>query len=95
MGARRKAGGDAESVKRAGEEFDGKSKKVSEDLLAFMEHHPLRGKIGAFEGGGYAPKGIYRPTVNSIMNQFNASDKTYFAVSDQAIERMVHWLCGE
>ncbi len=88
-------GEDAERVKRSAEEFDGKIKKVSDEILEFLEHHPLRGKIGAYEGGGYAPKGIYRPTVNSIMNQFNKSDRAFFGVSERAIEKMVRWLCGE
>jgi hypothetical protein len=93
--AMKKGGEDPDSVKRVAAEYDARIKKVSDDLLAFMEHHPLRGKVGVFEGGGYAPKGIYRPTVNSIMHQFNKSDRAYFAVSERAIERMVHWLCGE
>jgi hypothetical protein len=95
LDARKRAGEDAESLKRVAEEFDGKMKEVNDDLLVFMERHPLRGKIGAFEGGGYSPKGIYRPTVNSIMHQFNKSDRIFFAVSERAIERMVRWLCGE
>ncbi len=95
VGARKKAGDDSANVQRTAEGFDEKIKKVSEELLAFMEHHPLRGKIGAFEGGGYAAKGIYRPTVNSLMHQFNRSDRAFFAVSERAIEKMVHWLCGE
>lgn len=95
VGAGKKAGDDTSGVRRMAEEFDGKIKKVSDEVLTFMEHHPLRGKIGAFEGGGYAPKGIYRPTVNSIMHQFNKSDRVYFEVSEHAIAKMVQWLCGE
>jgi hypothetical protein len=60
-----------------------------------MEHHPLRGKVGVFQGGGYLPKGIYRPTVNSLMNQFNKSDRSFYPVNERAIERMVRWLSGE
>lgn len=95
VGAKKKRGEDAESVKRLAEEFDEKIKKVSDEIRTFLEHHPLRGKIGVFEGGGYSPKGIYRPTVNSIMNQFNKSDRVFFGVSERAIERMARWLCGE
>jgi IgA Peptidase M64/Peptidase M64 N-terminus len=91
----KKAGEDSANVKTVTEEFSKQMRKVNDDLLAFMEHHPMRGKIGAFEGGGYVSKGIYRPTVNSIMHQFNKSDRMFFAVSERAIERMVRWLCGE
>lgn len=93
--AMRKAGEAPESVKKVGEEYDRRIREATDAVVGFMEHHPLRGKVGAFEGGGYLPKGIYRPTVNSIMHQFNRSDRMYFGVSERAIEGMVRWLCGE
>lgn len=31
-------------------------------------------KIGVFEGGGYVGKGVYRPTINSIMNSFASNE---------------------
>ncbi|KOG55713.1 hypothetical protein ADK76_21005 [Streptomyces griseoflavus] len=31
------------------------------------QNSPDGGKVGAFEGGGYYPRGLYRPTDNSIM----------------------------
>jgi hypothetical protein len=31
----------------------------------------LENQIGLYEGGGYVTKGIYRPTINSIMNTLN------------------------
>ncbi|MFA3781949.1 M64 family metallopeptidase [Melioribacteraceae bacterium 4301-Me] len=30
--------------------------------------------IGVFEGGGYVEKGVYRPTLNSIMNSFSSNE---------------------
>ncbi|MEW6701967.1 MAG: M64 family metallopeptidase, partial [Bacteroidota bacterium] len=33
-----------------------------------------KNKIGVFEGGGYVSKGVYRPTVNSIMNSFQSNE---------------------
>jgi hypothetical protein len=91
----RKAGEAPDSVKKVREEYDWRIREATDAVVGFMEHHPLRGKVGAFEGGGYLPKGMYRPTVNSIMHQFNRSDRMYFGVSERAIERMVRWLCGE
>jgi hypothetical protein len=93
--AMRKAGEAPDSVKKVREEYDWRIREATDAVVGFMEHHPLRGKVGAFEGGGYLPKGMYRPTVNSIMHQFNRSDRMYFGVSERAIERMVRWLCGE
>jgi hypothetical protein len=58
-------------------------------LSRFFLDHPLRGKVGAFEGGGYLPKGFYRPTVNSLMNAFNNEEKTYYPVNERAIVRII------
>lgn len=91
----KKTGASEEAVKRITGDYDARLKRLGEESIAFMEHHPLRGKIGAFEGGGYLPKGIYRPTVNSLMHQFNKADRNFFAVNVRAIERMIRWLCGE
>jgi hypothetical protein len=66
-------------------------KDVNTRLSRFFLDHPLRGKVGAFEGGGYVPRGFYRPTVNSLMNAFNTEEKTYYPVNERAIERMINW----
>jgi hypothetical protein len=95
LAAMKKAGEGTESVRRVAQEYDRRIKEASDTVLAFLEHHPLRGKIGAFEGGGYLPKGLYRPTVNSLMHQFTRSERVFYGVNERAIERMIRWLCGE
>jgi hypothetical protein len=65
---------------------------VSGRLSRFFLDHPLRGKVGAFEGAGYLPKGFYRPTVNSLMNVFNNEERTYYPVSERAILRVIDFL---
>ena len=65
--------------------------RVNRQLSRFFLDHPLRGKIGAFEGAGYLPKGFYRPTVNSLMNAFNHEEKTYYPVNERAIVRMINF----
>lgn len=87
-----KKGGAPDSViKRVESEFMGRQEELGRKVTRFMEHHPLRGKIGAFQGGGFVPKGFYRPTVNSIMHQFNATDRTFFSVNEQAIIRVIDY----
>jgi hypothetical protein len=66
---------------------------VNGRLSRFFLDHPLRGKVGAFEGGGYLPRGFYRPTVNSLMNAFNNEEKTYYPVNERAIEQIIDFLC--
>ncbi len=66
-------------------------REINARLRAFLQDHPLKGKIGAFQGGGYVPIGIYRPTLNSLMNQFDANEKRFYAVNEQAIIRMIRF----
>jgi hypothetical protein len=44
-------------------------------------------KIGVFEGGGYVNKGVYRPTVNSIMNSFKSNE--FNEVCKTAIQQLI------
>ncbi len=67
-------------------------RSVNARLSRFFLDHPLRGKVGAFEGAGYLPKGFYRPTVNSLMNVFNREEKTYYPVNERAIGRMIDFI---
>ncbi len=46
-----------------------------------------RDKIGAFEGGGYVEKGIYRPSYNCYMRALNADN--FCLVCQDALERMI------
>jgi len=34
----------------------------------------FKSKLGVFEGGGYVAKGVYRPSVNSLMNSFSVNE---------------------
>jgi len=68
---------------------DSTMRTVGERLRRFFLDHPLRGKVGAFEGAGYMAKGFYRPTVNSLMNAFNNEERTYYPVNERAIERII------
>jgi len=56
----------------------------------FFEDHPYRDRIGAFEGGGYAFKGIYRPALECQM--FSNRTKNFDQVCQKAIERRIIFL---
>ncbi len=43
--------------------------------------------IGLFEGGGYAAKGVYRPTYNSIMKSFTSNE--FNEVCKKALRKMI------
>jgi hypothetical protein len=68
--------------------------EIRNQLNDFFIKHPQRGKIGAFEGAGYKSKGLYRPTLNSIMNRFAPEDKSFYVVSEQHIIRIINHYTG-
>ena len=50
-------------------------------------------QVGVYEGGGYLPKGVYRPYPNCMMNWFHRID-IYCPVCQQAIKRTVDLYIG-
>jgi hypothetical protein len=47
-----------------------------------------KNKIGVFEGGGYVAKGVYRPTINSMMNSFSSNE--FNQVCKDAIQKIIN-----
>jgi hypothetical protein len=62
--------------------------KLQTSLDSFLINHPLKGKVGAFEGAGYQKEGLYRPTLNSIMHRFDPDDRSFGKVNERAIMEM-------
>ncbi len=58
-----------------------------ETIDRFFDHHPYRGKIGAFEGAGYSSQGIYRPALECLM--FSNRKLVFDRVCQKAIERRI------
>jgi len=56
---------------------------------AFFKSQENYGKVGAFEGGGYLAKGLYRPEMNCIM--FTRSATHFCKVCSEAIEEKIDW----
>jgi hypothetical protein len=63
--------------------FDGEQKIINETKYA--------GKVGAFQGAGYASEGFYRPAIDCRM--FSLSLKDFDPVCSAAIERMIDFYC--
>lgn len=49
----------------------------------------FKDKIGVFEGGGYVNKGVYRPTINSIMNSFSSNE--FNQVCKDVIQKLINF----
>jgi hypothetical protein len=77
-------------------ENSAKLKKLQLDhqdsVRLFFENHPLKNKIGAFEGGGYKSRGIYRPSLDCIM--FSNRTLTFDLVCRKAIETRILFYAG-
>ncbi len=87
--ALRKSGASEEEIKRVQDEYGKRRQALQQQLRDFMMNSPMRGKIGAFRGAGYSGHDLYRPTINSLMNQFNEKDKSYYPVNERALVQMI------
>ncbi|MBI4916605.1 MAG: peptidase M64, partial [Acidobacteria bacterium] len=54
---------------------------------AFLAKSAFAGKVGAFEGAGYAAEGLYRSSLDCIM--FTKGDKPFCPVCARAIRRVI------
>lgn len=66
------------------EELFAEVKALATPMLRSEAHF---GKVGAFEGAGYEPKGLYRPEVDCIM--FTRNPENFCRVCSAALERMI------
>ncbi|MBN2214870.1 MAG: hypothetical protein JW723_11545 [Bacteroidales bacterium] len=85
------SGTPAVQAKEAENSYRNKIAKLRTEIDDFMFNHPLKDKIGAFEGAGYQSEGLYRPTVNSLMHRFDENNITYGKVNEQAINRIIDY----
>jgi len=90
----KKAGIPQQKISRITNTFADSIQSVRKQIDDFISNHPLRGKIGIFEGAGYTPKGLYRPTVNSIMHKFDKKDRSFYKVSEMHLEKMIDYYCN-
>jgi hypothetical protein len=74
--------------------FDKKWKSlVSENTpIPTPDDEKYHAHTGVFEGGGYAAKGIYRPSYDCMMNTFKGN--VFCAPCSQAIQKMIDFYCN-
>ncbi|MFY0651747.1 MAG: hypothetical protein JXQ96_06920 [Cyclobacteriaceae bacterium] len=65
--ALQKSGASAEEVSKAKVDYNTQSLDRDEKVQDYLENSGFAGKVGAFEGAGYASTGLYRPSINCIM----------------------------
>lgn len=78
-------------INKVKDEYTSKFAKIRTELDDFINNHPLKDKVGAFEGAGYASKGLFRPTINSIMHRFMKEFRKYDKVSEEGIIEVIKY----
>ncbi len=58
-----------------------------EKMTALLADEPFAGRVGAFEGASYQPRGLFRPAADCIM--FTRDEVGFCPVCRQAIEKMI------
>ncbi|NOX36545.1 MAG: peptidase M64 [Calditrichaeota bacterium] len=73
---------------------ESKIKKLSREyrkkIKMFFEKNPYKEAVGAFEGAGYASRGLYRPALDCIM--FSRTLAGFDPVCAQAIEQTIRFI---
>ncbi|MFI5142504.1 MAG: M64 family metallopeptidase [Thermoanaerobaculales bacterium] len=75
------------AVEKLQEESERLSREQADKVDAFLAASHFAGKVGAFEGAGYAANGLYRPMADCIM--FSKGAKPYCKVCQRVIERVI------
>jgi hypothetical protein len=74
-------------VARVEEESERLSREHADKVDAFLRASKYWGKVGAFEGAGYAAQGLYRPQLDCLM--FTKGTKPFCKVCEAAVVRTI------
>ncbi|MCB9210897.1 MAG: peptidase M64 [Ignavibacteriales bacterium] len=77
-----------ELIKKAENDYAEFDKEHSIKVDKYLQSSKYYGKVGAFEGAGYLPKGLYRPMLDCIM--FSKGDKPFCKVCEAAIIKVIN-----
>ena len=81
------------SLDRSASDYKEKYKQIFTERTQVFENQKYIGKVGAFEGSGYASKGLYRPFLDCRM--FSKSLVDFCPVCNGAIEKMIEFQTRE
>lgn len=87
----KRSGAPAAEAAKVEAESERLSKEHADWVDQFLAKSKYAGKIGAFEGAGYAAKGLYRPALDCLM--FTKGTKPFCRVCEEAVRRMIQFYC--
>jgi hypothetical protein len=76
-------------VKKLQDEYDAKDREHQKWIDDYFRRSKFHNMVGAFEGAGYASKGIYRPMLDCIM--FSKGKKPFCKVCEEAIKKVINY----
>ena len=83
----KREGAAAADVARAEENSERLSREHADKVDAFLKASKFWGKVGVFEGAGYAAKGLYRPELDCLM--FTKGTKPFCRVCEAAVLKTI------
>ncbi|MFP4369188.1 MAG: M64 family metallopeptidase [Candidatus Kapaibacterium sp.] len=83
----KKSGASNDEIIKKTVEYDRLDREHSIEVNKMLSADPAAGKVGAFEGAGYASTGLFRPMTDCIM--FSKGTKPFCKVCQKAIEKVI------
>lgn len=80
-------GAPAAEVAKAEEESERLSREQADKVDAFLKASRFRGRVGVYEGAGYAAQGLYRPELDCLM--FTKGTKPFCKACEAAVLRTI------
>jgi hypothetical protein len=80
-------------IQAAREENRHALEELDRKQLALLTEGPLATTVGAFEGAGYAAKGLYRPMLDCLMFRNTPGTRAYCLVCQDAIRQVIRYYC--
>ncbi len=87
----KREGASPAEVAKAEEESERLSRENGRKVDAFLGASKFQGQVGAFEGAGYASRGLFRPAVDCLM--FTRGTKPLCRVCEEAVLKMIQAYC--
>jgi len=84
----KKSNAPAEEIKKAEDDYNTKDKEQSEIVDKYLQSSKYWGKVGVFEGAGYAAKGLYRSQLDCIM--FSKGKKPFCSVCEDHVNKVIN-----
>jgi hypothetical protein len=85
----RKRGAPEEDVKAQEALYDKRDREHAVKMYEYLQSSKYAGKVGAFEGAGYASTGLYRSSIDCIM--FTKAQKSFCPVCARAMVGIIDW----